>query len=226
MTSVGNLKHGSRKRIFHSVTVVPPRQPHTKTATSHAGETQSSVHALIRYHSAGTTGTLSWSTLNVLDAKLELDGNIAKGLKAEALTSFKPDTQATAAKLNLYFKQPSFHLRAFTDLLKGPTATIDAVIGHEGFVVGGEAGYDVQKAALTRYSAAVGYQHPRHSVAVTATNNLSIFSAAYYNKVNSQVEVGAKAAWDSKSSSTVGMEVAAKYMIDPLQFAKVCALPP
>lgn len=150
-----------------------------------------------------------------------MDNNIAKGMKAEVLTSFKPDTNATAAKLNLYFKQPSFHLRAFTDLLKGPTATVDAVIGHEGFVVGGEAGYDVQKAAVTRYAAAVGYAHTNHNVAITATNNLSVFSASYYNRVNSQVEVGAKAAWDSKSSSTVGMEVAAKYIIDPLSFAKV-----
>jgi len=181
----------------------------------------STVQALMAYSRAGITGTLSWSTLNVLDAKLELDNNIAKGLKAEALTTFKPDTQATGAKLNLYFKQPSFHLRAFTDLLKGPTATIDAVIGHEGFVVGGEAGYDVQKAAVTRYSAAIGYQHRVHNAAITATNNLSIFSASYYNKVNDSVEVGARAAWDSKSSSTVGMEVAAKYRIDPLSFAKV-----
>lgn len=181
----------------------------------------SSVQALITYYRAGMTGTLTWSTVNVLDAKLELDNNIAKGLKAEVLTTFKPDTQATGAKLNLHFKQPAFHLRAFTDLLKGPTATIDAVIGHEGFVVGGEAGYDVQKAAVTRYSAAIGYQHRVHNAAITATNNLSIFSASYYNKVNDAVEVGAKAAWDSKSSSTVGMEVAAKYRIDPLSFAKV-----
>lgn len=36
------------------------------------------------------------------------------------------------------------------------------------------------------------------------------------------VEAGAKASWDSKSpANTVGLEVATKYRIDPLSFAKV-----
>jgi len=179
------------------------------------------IHALISYRDAGVTGTLNWSTLNTLDAKLELDENIAKGLKAEVLTTLKPDTGAYGAKLNTYFKQPAFHVRAFFDLLKGPTANVDAVIGHEGFVVGGEAGYDVQKAAITRYSAAIGYQHAVHSASVTATNNMSVFAAAYYHRVNAQVEAGAKAVWDSKNSGNVGLEVATKYLIDPTSFAKV-----
>merc|ERR1711981_1034944 len=59
------------------------------------------------------------------------------------------------------------------------------------------AGYDVQKAAL------------------------SVFSAAYYHKVNSQVEAGAKVTWDSKSGNQVGLEVASKYRLDPVSFAKV-----
>jgi len=209
--------------LLYAFSYIPSRPIASTTSQNKTTHTSSpsSVQALITYCRAGITGTLAWTTLNVLDAKLELDNNIAKGLKAEALTTFNPATQATGAKLNMYFKQPAFHIRAFTDLLKGPTATIDAVIGHEGFVVGGEAGYDVQKAAVTRYSAAIGYQHRVHNAAITATNNLSIFTASYYNKVNDAVEVGARAAWDSKSSSTVGMEVAAKYRIDPLSFAKV-----
>ena len=106
-------------------------------------------------------------------------------------------------------------------MLKGPTANIDAVLGHEGFLVGAEAAYDVQKASITRYSAAVGYSMPEYSAAITATNNLNIFSASYYHKVNSAVEAGAKATWDSKSSNNVGLEVASKYRLDPTSFAKV-----
>ena len=107
-------------------------------------------------------------------------------------------------------------------MLKGPTANVDAVLGHEGFLVGGEAAYNVQKAAITNYSAAIGYSAPEYSAAVTATNSLSVFSASYYHKVNSQVEAGAKATWDSKGSNNVGMELASKYRLDPASFAKVC----
>ena len=98
------------------------------------------------------------------------------------------------------------------------TTTVDGVVAHEGFLVGGEAGFDVQKAQLTRYSAAFGYHAPTYSMAVTATNNLKLFSASYYHKVNTEVEAGAKATWDSTSGSNVGLEVATKYKLDRLVY--------
>lgn len=198
-------------------------EPKRSTAAASPSPSRSAgvYTVLMQYRIPGTTGTLTWTTVNSIDAKLELDDNIAKGLKAEVLSTFKPDTAAKAAKLNLYFKQPQYNLRAFVDLLKGPTANVDVVLGHNGFVVGGEAGYDVNKAAITKYSAALGYLAPEHSVAVNATNNLSIFAASYFHKVNSQVQAGAKATWDSKSSGTVGLELAARYQLDPTAFYKV-----
>ncbi|KAJ5081556.1 Porin eukaryotic type [Penicillium alfredii] len=169
---------------------------------------------------AGLTLTQAWTTANALDTKLELDNNIAKGLKAEILTQYLPAKQSKGAKLNLYFKQPNLNARAFFDLLNGPSANFDAVLGHEGFLVGAEGGYDVQKAAITKYSAAVGYSVAQYSAAITASNNLSLFSASYYHRVNAQVEAGAKASWDSTSGNAVGLEVASKYRLDPSSFAK------
>ena len=175
---------------------------------------------LMFYRRTGLTLTQAWTTANVLDTKIELDNQLAKGLKAELITHYLPKSKTYGAKTNLHFKQPNFHGRAFFDLLKGPTATIDAVLGHEGFLVGAEAGYDVQKAAITRYSAAIGYTVPQYSAAITATNNLSVFSASYYHKVNSEVEAGAKATWDSKAGDKVGLEVASKWRLDPTSFVK------
>ncbi|KAI1643760.1 uncharacterized protein F4817DRAFT_246193 [Daldinia loculata] len=175
---------------------------------------------LMLYRRAGLTLTQTWNTANALDTKVELADTLAKGLKAESIFSFLPATQNKGVKLNLTFKQSAFHGRAFFDLLKGPTANVDAVIGHEGFLAGASAGYDVQKAAVTGYSAAVGYIAPQYSAAITATDNLSVFAASYYHKVNSQVEAGAKATWNSKSGSAVGLEVASKYRLDPVSFAK------
>lgn len=191
-----------------------------KGKSAHDGHTGGQIEAKYADLPTGLTLTQAWTTLNTLDTKIELDNTITKGLKAEVLTHFLPSTQAKGAKLNLYFKQPSFHARAFFDLLKGPTANVDAVLGHDGFLVGAEAGYDVQKAAITRYSAAVGYTVPEYTAAITATNNLSIFSASYFHRVNAQVEAGAKASWDSKGTNQVGLEVASKYRLDPTSFAK------
>ncbi|GJC98575.1 mitochondrial outer membrane protein porin [Colletotrichum higginsianum] len=172
-----------------------------------------------------TTAGATWNTAAALDTKVELADSLAKGLKAEGVFSFLPSAGEKAAskkgaKFNLTFKQSNFHSRAFFDLLKGPTANIDAVVGHEGFLAGASAGYDVQKASVTGYAAAVGYQAPTYSAAITASDNLSLFAASYYHKVNSQVEAGAKATWNSKAGNNVGLEVASKYRIDPVSFAK------
>ena len=173
---------------------------------------------------AGVTVTQTWTTANSLDTKVELEDKLAKGLKAELLGSFVPHSQAYSAKTNLHFRQPSLHGRLFLDLTKGPTAVADAVVAHQGWMAGAEAGYDVQKAAVTRYAAAVGYAGSQYSATVQAANNLSVFSAAYYHKVNSEVEAGAKAVWDSKAGNNVGLEVASKYRLDPTSFLKVRSL--
>jgi hypothetical protein len=152
---------------------------------------------------------------------VELEDQLAKGLKAEVLSNYLPAKQAYGGKVNLYYKQPNLHFRTFFDLFKGPTANIDAVLGHEGFLVGAEAGYDVQKAAVTKYSAAIGYSLQQYAATIQATNNLSVFSASYYHMVNKEVEAGAKATWDSKAGNNVGLEIASKYKLDPSSFAKV-----
>ncbi|KAK8089414.1 mitochondrial outer membrane protein porin [Apiospora hydei] len=188
--------------------------------SSHEKATSGNMEAKWADKARGLTLTQTWNTANALESKVEAADVLAKGVKAELVHGFLPTTSSRSAKLNLHFKQSAFHGRAFFDLLKGPTANIDAVVGHDGFLAGASAGYDVQKAALTGYSAAVGYAAPSYSAAITATDNLSVFAASYYHKVNGQVEAGAKATWNSKSGNNVGLEVASKYRLDPLSFAK------
>merc|ERR1711939_197871 len=151
--------------------------------STHEGSNSGLLEAKYADKPSGLTLTQTWNTVNALDTKIELNDAIAKGLKAEVLGSFLPASQNKGAKFNLHFKQANFHGRAFFDLLKGPTANVDAVIGQDGFLAGASAGY--------------------------------------YHKVNSQVEAGAKATWDSKSGNQVGLEVASKYRLDPVSFAKV-----
>jgi len=191
-----------------------------KGRSAHDGPITGSLEGKYSDKASGLTLTQTWTTSNVLDTKVELENAIANGLKTEVLTNYLPAKSTFGTKLNFYYKQPSVHTRLFADLFKGPVATFDATVGHEGFVVGAEGGYDVGKAAITRYALAAGYSQPTYAAAVTATNNLSIFAASYYHRVNAEVEAGAKATWDSNAGSTVGLEVATKYKLDPSSFAK------
>jgi len=211
-TSAANLEVKSKAPNGVTFTV--------KGKSAHEGPIGGSLEAKYVDAPTGLTLTQAWTTANALDTKLELDDNIAKGLKAEILTQYLPSSQSKGAKLNLHYKQTNLHTRAFFDLLKGPTANFDAVLGHEGFLVGAEGGYDVEKAAITKYSAAIGYSLPEYSAVIAASNNLSLFSASYYHRVNTQVEAGAKATWDSKAGNDVGLEAASKYKLDGSSFAK------
>ena len=221
----GKYKDGATGIYFSHIIFSALQQSKIPRCFDHAVVLQPGFGRLLMfYRHAGMTVIQSWSTANSLDTKIELEDVVAKGFKADILTNFLPFNKAYGAKANLYFKQPNLHGRAFFDLLKGPTATVDAVIGQDGYLVGGEVGYDYQKATITRYSAAVGFVAPQYAAAITATNSLSVFSASYYHKVNSEVEAGAKATWDSKAGNNVGLEVASKYRLDPTSFVKVSGL--
>ncbi|KAI1270263.1 eukaryotic porin/Tom40 [Xylariaceae sp. FL1019] len=188
--------------------------------SSHDGATSASSEAKYSDKANGLTLTQSWNTANALDTKIELTDNITKGLKVESILSFLPATQNKNVKVNLAFKQAAFHGRAFFDLLKGPTAIVDAVVGHDGFLAGASAGYNVQKAAITGYSAAVGFQAAKYSAAITATDNLSVFAASYHQKVSKAVETSTKAVWNSKAGNAVSLELAGKWRLDSVSFAK------
>ena len=204
----------------------PPRRRRKKfseLSETDPPKNMSQAHALIQYrHPIGITGTVGWTTANAVDAKLEFDDNLAKDVKLEVLSTFKPDaSDNVGVKSNVFLKKSPFHIRGFVDMMKGPTATVDAVVGHEGWVAGGEAGYDVQKAALTKYSAAVGYLNKDYSAALTTTNNLNNFTASFFQKVNSSIQAGSRATYDTKNAGVVGLEIAGRYQLDPSSFAKV-----
>ena len=176
-------------------------------------------------HSAGVTITQNWTTASLLDTKAELADVLAPGVKVDLQNLWNPSKSASAAqKLTLGFKNPNAHARAFINHAQA-TGNIDAVVditaGHEGFLVGGEAGYDLQKAAITKYAVGLGYQTPTYAFSMTGVQNLSVIAATYYQKVNSTVEVGAKAGYDVQAASASGLEIASKYRLDATSFAKV-----
>ncbi|KAI8837642.1 eukaryotic porin/Tom40 [Chytriomyces cf. hyalinus JEL632] len=102
----------------------------------------------------------------------------------------------------------------------GPTIHTDAIIGSEGFLLGGDVAYSVNDAALQRYNVAIGYTTPEYQVGLHATNKFSHCSAAYHHKVNKTVEAGAKAIWKKAASDSVSIEVGTKYVLDCQTFVK------
>ena len=115
------------------------------------------------------------------------------------------------------------HTRSLRDILvltrepQGPTITADAVVGRDGFLVGGEGSYDVTAGAITRYAGAVGFSAPEYALTLHALGNLSTYALSYYHKANKDVEVGGKLLYDTKSTTGgVSLEIGAKtYLVKP-----------
>lgn len=76
---------------------------------------------------------------------------------------------------------------------------------------------------LTRYAAALGFSAPEYAVTLHGLGNLSTYSASYYHRVSRDVEAGAKAIYDTKSTTSgIALEVGAKAYLDAAAFVKVC----
>ncbi|KAI0647828.1 voltage-dependent ion-selective channel [Trametes meyenii] len=170
----------------------------------------------------GLTFTQTWTTSNILKTQVEVDNQIAKGVKLDLQTALTPNTGAKSALFTTTYKQPGLHTRAFLDIFKGPTFTADTVVGRDGFLVGAEASYNVTEGKITKYATAIGYSAPEYAVTLHGLSNLSTFAASYYHRVNPDVEAGAKAIYDTRASASgnVALEVGTKVYLDSAAFVK------
>ncbi|KAI0763587.1 voltage-dependent ion-selective channel [Trametes elegans] len=170
----------------------------------------------------GLVFTQTWTTANILKTQIEVDNQIAKGVKLDLQTALTPDTGAKSALFTTTYKQPGLHTRAFLDVFKGPTFTADTVIGRDGFLLGAEASYNVTEGKITKYATAIGYSAPEYAVTLHGLGNLSTFAASYYHRVNPDVEAGAKAVYDTRASPSgnVALEVGTKVYLDAAAFVK------
>lgn len=190
-----------------------------KGKTAKDNSINASIESKYTDKSSGLTLTQGWNNANALDTKIELSELLTPGLKTELITTLVPNGNRNA-KLNFFYQHSTINARLFFDLLKGPLTTADFTVSQDGFIVGGELGYDIASAEINKYNVGLGYRNPLYSIGLTASNKLSTFSAAYYHKINPSVEAGAKATWDSVKSSNVNVEFATKYKLDKTAFIK------
>ena len=92
------------------------------------------------------------------------------------------------------------------------------MLGRDGFLLGGEASYNVTEGKITKYAAAIGYSAPEYAVTLHGLGNLSTFAASYYHRVNRDVEAGAIATYKTSTPGAVDLQVGAKTYLDAAAF--------
>lgn len=169
----------------------------------------------------GLTLTQGWDTRNVLNTKIEIQDQIARGVKAELCTRFCPDSAKNKnAAVTLTYKNLNLNSTALIDILRR-SFTGDVCVGHDGFLAGAQVKYDIAKGSISDYAATIGYQALPYTVTVQALSNFSVFSASYHHKVNQLVEASGKVSWDAKvAANAVSLEIGSKYALDPSSYVK------
>jgi voltage-dependent anion channel protein 2 len=66
----------------------------------------------------GVAITQAWTTSNILRTQVELENQIARGLKLDLLTALNPAKNQKSAIVAAIYKQPNVHTRATVDLFK------------------------------------------------------------------------------------------------------------
>ncbi|KAJ3124819.1 Mitochondrial porin [Nowakowskiella sp. JEL0407] len=211
---------GSGKLEVHTTTANGVKFSVLGSKDNKSGAIGSELKTKYSDKSRGLTITESWTTSNVLSTQVELVDSIAKGVKFDLHGSLLPAVGSKNAKAGVEYKQDNVVVRTALDLFKGPTLTGDAVVGSDGWLLGGEVAYDVSDAKVTRYNAAIGYSNKEYTVSLHANNQMSSFTAGYFHRVAADIEAGARASWNKAANSPVNIEVGTKYVLDKSAFVK------
>ncbi|KAI9296933.1 hypothetical protein K502DRAFT_363707 [Neoconidiobolus thromboides FSU 785] len=162
----------------------------------------------------GLNITNTLNTANVLGLKVELNNKILDGLKVELNNRLTPSTNELSSQVTVSHKTHQYHNRLFADLLNGPIFNADGVYIHNGYIFGGEAGYNLKTGFVSKYNATVGYATPEYAVTIQSNKTLNEFTVGFLHRTSLTTEAGARVHYNVQSEKPVGIEVGAKHIVD------------
>lgn len=99
---------------------------------------------------------------------------------------------ADSAKAGVEYAFPYLHLKSTVGLTSSPTVDFAAATGYSSLLLGGEAGYDTAKSAISKYTLAAGYHAADHQVAATLSDKGQTLKLAYAHNITPTQTVGAE----------------------------------
>jgi len=176
-----------------------------------SGKVSGNLETKYKVKDLGLTFTEKWTTDNTLATTLDVEDQLAKGLKLTLDTNFAPNTGAKSGKLAAEFTQEAATLEADVDLALS-AVNASATVGYNSWLAGYQTTFDIAKSAITKNNFGIGYTAPDF-VLHTSVNNGSDFGGSIYHKVNGNLEAGVSLGWSSSTSNT-NFAIGSKYVLD------------
>jgi len=176
-----------------------------------SGKVSGNLETKYKIKDLGMTFTEKWTTDNTLATTLDVQDQLAKGLKMSLDTKFAPSTGSKSGKIKAEFKHDAVTVEADMDLgLSAVNAS--GVMCYNNWLAGYQTTFDIGKSALTKNNFGIGYT-ASDFVLHTSVNNGTDFGGSVYQKVSKDIETGVSLGWSSANSNT-NYAVGAKYVLD------------
>jgi voltage-dependent anion channel protein 2 len=175
------------------------------------GKVAGNLETKYKVKDLGMTFTEKWTTDNTLATTLDVQDQLAKGLKLTLDTKFAPSTGSKSGALKAEFKHDTACVNADMDLSLS-AVNASAVVGYNSWLAGYQTTFDIGKSAITKNNFGIGYTAPDF-VLHTSVNNGTDFGGSVYQKVSDKLETGVALGWSSASSNT-NFAIGAKYVLD------------
>jgi len=175
------------------------------------GKVSGNLETKYKVKDLGMTFTEKWTTDNTLATTLDVQDQLAKGLKLTLDTKFAPSTGSKSGALKAEFKHDTACVNADMDLALS-AVNASAVVGYNSWLAGYQTTFDIGKSAITKNNFGIGYTAPDF-VLHTSVNNGTDFGGSVYQKVSDGLETGVSLGWSSANSNT-NFAIGAKYVLD------------
>ncbi|XP_049826269.1 voltage-dependent anion-selective channel-like isoform X2 [Aethina tumida] len=209
-----------------------------------SGKVFGSLETKYKVKDPNVTFTERWTTDNNLFTEVSAQDYFLNGLKTAGNVTFQPPTGAVKGQIKLAYNQEKVALNADFDVDKDkPLINAAAVVGHQGWLAGYQAAFDVNDVKLTKNNFALGFQTTDFTIHTSvecpmpsdsdgtddggenenenddgndgdgSSSDGQIFKGSFYQKISPKLESAVQIAWKSDNQETQ-FGLGTSYIID------------
>lgn len=161
----------------------------------------------------GTTLTEKWNTDSQMTTTVEINEQLAKGLKVTLDSEYNPQTTKRGALVKTEWTGDMMKVNTNMNLLGGPLFDVSGVARlYTDWLVGGHARFDLQTNTVKSTCVAVGFQKPDYTMHSYTDGNEC--GGSVYHKVHKNLEYGWRISW-KLGDQGVNWGFATKYQVNP-----------
>jgi len=146
-----------------------------------------------------------------------VEDKVVEGAKATLLAEAKGEERSVKASLDYKHKHAYINLSVLYPFNKLPTLNGNAVAKYEGFFLGGDVTFSVEKEAITKHNYKLGYETAEGNWKLVGYFNAekdNVVGASLYHKVRDGIEVGADLSQKEPRTENPNLKLVGQYRID------------